>query len=401
MARVPRIRRQRGPMSFFSTLFTFPLTGFGSAFRRHRRPVSKSVCEADTEATGRATRGGVFESQLARSLSAEASPGGRETPAYIDVMDGTHELKSIPDDELLRRLAELLRQSRRVEADLVALIGEVDSRRLYARSAWPSMFAYCTEVLHLSEAEAYLRIAVARASREHPILLAMLADGRLHLTAIAKLAPHLTRRTETRCWHGPPTSPSARSRSWSRSWRPGRMLRSDDPKAARSPGTGLTCAESPNWSGRSRDARTRTASGRSCSISRLWPGAARRRGAPRAGSLQGPVHRVRPASRQARATPGPHALLGARRRSGRDHRAGRHRDAGTARIPALRANSNPQEGSLGERHLPQDAADPGRRQASRTRARRRPVPLRGRAGQTMRRARRARVPPPAPLRPRR
>jgi hypothetical protein len=55
------------------------------------------------------------------------------------------------------------------------------------------MFAYCTEVLHLSEAEAYLRITVARASREHPMLLTMLGDGRLHLTAIAKLAPHLTR----------------------------------------------------------------------------------------------------------------------------------------------------------------------------------------------------------------
>ena len=54
------------------------------------------------------------------------------------------------------------------------------------------MFAYCTEVLHLSEAEAYLRIAAARASREHPLLLTMLADGRLHLTAIAKLGPHLT-----------------------------------------------------------------------------------------------------------------------------------------------------------------------------------------------------------------
>ena len=55
------------------------------------------------------------------------------------------------------------------------------------------MFAYCTEILHLSEAEAYLRIAAARASREHPILLTMLGDSRLHLTGIAKLAPHLTR----------------------------------------------------------------------------------------------------------------------------------------------------------------------------------------------------------------
>jgi len=95
------------------------------------------------------------------------------------------------DDELLRRLADLMRQSRR-ESELVAHIGEVDERRLYAREASPSMFAYCTEVLHLSEAEAYLRIAPARASRQHPMLLTMLADGRLHLTGIAKLAPHLT-----------------------------------------------------------------------------------------------------------------------------------------------------------------------------------------------------------------
>ena len=107
-------------------------------------------------------------------------------------MQSTHELGSVPDDELLRRLAELLHHSRRTDADLVAHIGEVDARRLYAREASPSMFAYCTEVLHLSGAEAYLRIAAARASREHPVLLEMLADGRLHLTAIAKLAPHLT-----------------------------------------------------------------------------------------------------------------------------------------------------------------------------------------------------------------
>ncbi len=113
-------------------------------------------------------------------------------PAYIVGIMQDNELRSVPDDELLRRLAEILRQSRRVEADLVAHIAEVDARRLYARSASPSMFLYATEVLHLSEAEAYLRIAAARASREHPVLLAMLADGRLHLTAIAKIAPHLT-----------------------------------------------------------------------------------------------------------------------------------------------------------------------------------------------------------------
>ena len=101
-------------------------------------------------------------------------------------------LKSISDDDLLRRLSGLVQESRRVESELVAHIAEVDERRLYAREACSSMFAYCTEVLHLSEWEAYLRIAVARASRPHPVLLVMLEDGRLHLSGIAKIAPLLT-----------------------------------------------------------------------------------------------------------------------------------------------------------------------------------------------------------------
>jgi hypothetical protein len=54
------------------------------------------------------------------------------------------------------------------------------------------MFTYCTNILHLSEGEAQLRISVAKAAREHPVLLEMLADGRLHLSGIARLAAVLT-----------------------------------------------------------------------------------------------------------------------------------------------------------------------------------------------------------------
>ena len=107
-------------------------------------------------------------------------------------MANKFKLDSISDNALLRRLSEILNESRRIEVELVAHIGEVDRRRLYAREASPTMFVYCTETLHLSEAEAYLRIAVARAARKHPALLSMLEDGRLHLSTIAKLAPVLT-----------------------------------------------------------------------------------------------------------------------------------------------------------------------------------------------------------------
>jgi hypothetical protein len=109
-----------------------------------------------------------------------------------DDVTSTDDLRALADDDLLRRMSELLAESRRVEWKLVAHIGEVDERKLYAREACESMFVYCRDVLHLSEHEAYLRIAAGRAAREHPMLLTMLADGRLHLSGIGKLAPHMT-----------------------------------------------------------------------------------------------------------------------------------------------------------------------------------------------------------------
>jgi hypothetical protein len=107
--------------------------------------------------------------------------GGPGGAAYIPAMENEWSLHLLADDELLRQLSDLLRQSRRNEADVIAHLAEVDERRLYVRTAAPSLFAYCTEVLHFSEPEAYLRITAARASRQHPVLLTMLADGCLEL----------------------------------------------------------------------------------------------------------------------------------------------------------------------------------------------------------------------------
>ena len=107
-------------------------------------------------------------------------------------MEKKYELKELSDSELLLKLAEVLKQSRRVESVLVAHIAEVDARGLFVSQASSSMHKYCTDVLHLSGAEAFLRITAARASRRHPALLKMLDDGRLHLSGLAMLAPHLT-----------------------------------------------------------------------------------------------------------------------------------------------------------------------------------------------------------------
>src|SRR5207245_10628064 len=48
-----------------------------------------------------------------------------------------------------------------------------------------------TDVLKLSEHEAYHRIAAARTARRFPALLRMLAEGSLNLTSVRLLSPHL------------------------------------------------------------------------------------------------------------------------------------------------------------------------------------------------------------------
>jgi hypothetical protein len=100
-------------------------------------------------------------------------------------------LTRTPGTELLQRLERVVARERETTAEMLALIAEVDRRRLFARESQRSMFRYCVRKLHMSEDEAYKRIQAARAARRHPVILEMLADGRLHLTAVVLLAPVL------------------------------------------------------------------------------------------------------------------------------------------------------------------------------------------------------------------
>jgi hypothetical protein len=55
------------------------------------------------------------------------------------------------------------------------------------------MFQYCVRRLRMSEDVAFKRIRAARAARQHPVIFDALADGRLSLSAVVLLAPHLDR----------------------------------------------------------------------------------------------------------------------------------------------------------------------------------------------------------------
>jgi 5-methylcytosine-specific restriction endonuclease McrA len=104
----------------------------------------------------------------------------------------TYVLSHLPDPVLLRDLAALVAQERTTTAAVLAHIAEVDARRLYLPAGFPSMHAYCVGELRLSEDAAYKPIQAARVARQFPTLFTALAEGRLHLTGLGLLAPHLT-----------------------------------------------------------------------------------------------------------------------------------------------------------------------------------------------------------------
>jgi 5-methylcytosine-specific restriction endonuclease McrA len=101
----------------------------------------------------------------------------------------------LSDQSLLRDLASHLSQHHATTATLLADLAEVDHRKLYRQAAYDSMFEYCVRELHMSEETAFRRIRVARTARQFPAIFPALADGRLNLTAVLLLAPHLTPAT--------------------------------------------------------------------------------------------------------------------------------------------------------------------------------------------------------------
>ena len=98
----------------------------------------------------------------------------------------------LSDTDLLSEVGQLVASERQATVRLIASLAELDSRRLYLGAGCSSLFTYCTQVLHLSEHAAYGRIEAARAARRFPLILDLLADGSINLTAIGLLAAHLT-----------------------------------------------------------------------------------------------------------------------------------------------------------------------------------------------------------------
>jgi 5-methylcytosine-specific restriction endonuclease McrA len=75
----------------------------------------------------------------------------------------------------------------------LADVAEFRIRKLFVPAGYPSMYRYCIDKLHMSKATAFKRIRVARAAREFPSIFVAIEEGRIHLSGVLMLVPHLTR----------------------------------------------------------------------------------------------------------------------------------------------------------------------------------------------------------------
>jgi len=101
-------------------------------------------------------------------------------------------LGRLSDVDLVRSLKTLIGHERDATAQVVAHLAELDTREVHLREGFGSLYLYCRDALGLSEWESYNRIEVARTARRFPVILDLLADGSVHLTAVKLLAPHLS-----------------------------------------------------------------------------------------------------------------------------------------------------------------------------------------------------------------
>jgi hypothetical protein len=101
-------------------------------------------------------------------------------------------LSHLSDRELLAAVSRLAAGHRDATVSLIAHLGELYGRRLHQQAGFSSLYAYCVDVLGLSESEAYDRVRAAKLVGRYPAVLTLLAAGRINLTTVRLLAPHLT-----------------------------------------------------------------------------------------------------------------------------------------------------------------------------------------------------------------
>lgn len=107
-------------------------------------------------------------------------------------MRESKKLAALGDDVVLARLERAVAGARRLCAEIIVLLLEVEERRLDLKTACPSLFEFCVRRLGMSNGTAFRHITAARLARRFPTLIGRIERGEVHLSALAQLRDYLT-----------------------------------------------------------------------------------------------------------------------------------------------------------------------------------------------------------------
>lgn len=102
------------------------------------------------------------------------------------------DLERLSDDDLTTSLRAAVKNERRSLSTVLEHLIEFGRRDLAVRKSFPSLFAYCVKALRYSEAEAAKRVHASKLAKRFPSILRLLDSGRITLTTLTILGPHLT-----------------------------------------------------------------------------------------------------------------------------------------------------------------------------------------------------------------
>ncbi len=101
-------------------------------------------------------------------------------------------LTQLSDRDLWTSALSANGERRKATALLLAHLAVIEARELHLLRGYSSMFDFCVRGFGMSEGTAHRAISGTRSAHRYPLVLEMLADGRLHLSGLSLLAPHLT-----------------------------------------------------------------------------------------------------------------------------------------------------------------------------------------------------------------
>jgi hypothetical protein len=97
-------------------------------------------------------------------------------------------LKNLTERALIEKLTNLVHAEKKMTAELIEYISEVDRRRLYLKLGFTSLFQYLTEALGYTPGSAQRRIDSARLLTELPEIKLDIEEGQINLMQISAMA---------------------------------------------------------------------------------------------------------------------------------------------------------------------------------------------------------------------